>query len=320
MKLVVLDGFTLNPGDNPWDPVAAHGEITVHDRTPDDLILERCFGADIVLTNKTRMNAATIAALPKLKLICVLATGFNIVDLETAARLGIPVVNVPEYGSDSVAQHTIALLLELANKVGCYDAAVKRGEWSRSRDFTLMNDPLTELYGKTIGIVGMGRIGGRVARIAQALGMKVVAHNPNSRVAPEGVEVEWLPLDELFQAADVVSLHCPLTGGNRNLVNAERLRLMRPHAFLINTSRGPLVNEKELAWALNSGQLAGAAVDVAAKEPIPSDSPLLTAKNCIITPHIAWATLAARRRLMATTAENIAAFLAGSPQNVVNGG
>ena len=319
MKIVVLDGYTLNPGDNPWDEVAQFGEFVVYDRTPDELIAERCAGAGIVLTNKTRLSAQTLLELPQLKLICVLATGYNVVDLEKSARLGIPVVNVPEYGSDSVAQHAIALLLELTNRVGLYDAAVKRGEWSSSRDFTLMTHPLMELFGMTMGIVGLGRIGGRVARIAHAMGLEIVAHNPRHQIAPDGVPVRWLSLDELFAKADVVSLHCPLTAQNEGLVNNTRLGLMQPHALIVNTSRGLLVNELDLADALNSGSIGGAALDVSAREPIGSDSPLLTARNCIITPHIAWATLSARRRLMATTAENIRAFLAGAPQNVVNG-
>ncbi|GFO63803.1 D-2-hydroxyacid dehydrogenase [Geomonas paludis] len=319
MKIVVLDGYTLDPGDNPWDEVAAFGELVVYDRTPEELVLERCRGAQIVLTNKTRLSAATMKQLPEVRLICVLATGYNVVDLAQSAQLGIPVVNVPEYGSDSVAQHTIALLLEMTNRVAQYHAAVQRGEWSRSVDFTLVAQPLTELKGRSLGIVGLGRIGARVAAIAAALGMEILACNPRSRVAPEGITVQWLELDDLFAKADVVSLHCPLTDQNEGLVNAERLRLMRPHALLINTSRGGLVNERDLADALDAGVIAGAAVDVAATEPIPCESPLLHAKNCIITPHIAWATLAARRRLMATTAGNIAAFLAGAPRNVVNG-
>lgn len=319
MKIVVLDGYTLNPGDNPWDEVAAFGDLAVHDRTPEELVLERCRGARIVLTNKTRLCADTISQLPDLGLICVLATGYNVVDLEKSAELGIPVVNVPEYGSDSVAQHAIALLLELTNRVARYHDAVMRGEWSRSADFTLVGQPLTELHGRSIGIVGLGRIGARVAVIAKALGMEILACNPRRRVAPEGMAVTWLDLDELFARADVVSLHCPLNAENEGVVNAARLALMQPHAFLVNTSRGGLVNEQDLSDALNGGVIAGAALDVAAREPIPADSPLLTARNCIITPHIAWATLAARRRLMAATAQNIAAFLSGSPQNVVNG-
>lgn len=318
MKIVVLDGHTLNPGDNPWDEVAAFGELTVHDRTPENLILERCRGARIVLTNKTPLNAATLAGLPGLKLICVLATGYNVVDLAAAARLGILVVNVPEYGSDSVAQHAIALILELTNRVAHYNEAVHGGDWTRSADFTLVGEPLTELCGRTIGIVGLGRIGARVAAVARALGMQVVAYSPRHRTEPDGVAVAWVALDELFERSDVVSLHCPLTDANAGMVNARVLSLMQRHALLINTSRGGLVNERDLADALNRGVIAGAAVDVAASEPIPADSPLLTARNCIITPHIAWATLAARKRLMATTAQNIALFLEGSPQNVVN--
>ena len=319
MKMVVLDGYTLNPGDNPWDEVARFGELTVYDRTPDELILERSAGARVLLTNKTPLSSQTLSALPDLKLICVLATGYNVVDLEKSAQLGIPVVNVPEYGSDSVAQHAIALLLELTNRVALYDAAVQRGEWTESEDFTLVAEPLTELAGRTMGIVGLGRIGGRVAQVAHALGMEIVAHNTRSRVAPEGVPVQWLTLEELFAKADVVSLHCPLTAQNQGMVNAALLGLMPSHALLINTSRGALINEQDLANALNRGVIAGAALDVTAREPIPADSPLLGARNCIITPHIAWATLAARKRLMATTAQNIAAWLAGAPQNVVNG-
>ena len=318
MKIVVLDGHTLNPGDNPWDAVARFGTLTVHDRTPEDLILERCAGAQIVLTNKTRLCAETLAALPELRLICVLATGYNVVNLEEAARRGVPVVNVPEYGSDSVAQHAIALLLGLTNRAAGYDARVREGGWSRSPDFTIVAEPLTELSGQAIGIVGLGRIGGRVARIAHALGMELLAHNPRSRTAPDGLPVRWLPLDELFARASVVSLHCPLSAENEGMVDARRLQLMPPHALLVNTSRGALINEPDLAEALNAGTIAGAALDVSTHEPIAADNPLLSARNCIITPHIAWSTLSARRRLMATTAENIAAFLAGAPQHVVN--
>ena len=319
MKIVVLDGYTLNPSDNPWDEVAAFGELTVYDRTPPELIAGRCRDAQIVLTNKTPLRGDTLSALPGLKLVCVLATGYNVVDLEASARLGIPVVNVPEYGTHSVAQHAIALLLELTNQVAFYNAAVKRGEWSQARDFTFLTAPLTELAGKTLGIVGLGRIGGRVAAIAFALGMEILAHNPRQHSAPEGVPVQWLTLDQLFSRADVVSLHCPLSAENEGLVDGARLSLMQPHALLINTSRGALVREADLAQALERGVIAGAALDVAAQEPISPESPLLSARNCIITPHVAWATLAARRRLMATTARNIAAFLGGAPQNVVNG-
>lgn len=319
MKLVVLDGHTLNPGDNPWDEVARFGELTVYDRTPPELVVQRCLGAQVVLTNKTPLRAEVLSALPGLQLICVLATGYNVVDLETSARLGIPVVNVPEYGSLSVAQHAIALLLELTNRVALYDAAVKRGEWSKGPDFTFLKEPLTELAGKSLGIVGLGRIGGRVAAIALALGMEILAYNPRQRSAPAGIPVQWLELDQLFASADVVSLHCPLSADNEGMVNSATLSLMKPHALLINTSRGALVREADLARALDLRFIAGAALDVTVQEPIAADNPLLSARNCIITPHIAWASLAARHRLMATTAQNIGAFLAGKAQNVVNG-
>ncbi|UFS71284.1 D-2-hydroxyacid dehydrogenase [Geomonas sp. RF6] len=319
MKIVVLDGYTLNPGDNPWDEVAAFGEFTVYDRTPSDLIEERAAEAEIVLTNKTPLMAKTLAKLGKLKLICVLATGYNVVDLERAAAMGVPVVNVPEYGSDSVAQHALALLLELTNRVGHFDEAVKGGEWSQSRDFTLLKAPITELAGKTLGIVGLGHIGSRFALVAQALGMKIVAYNPRSRHVAEGLSVEWVTLEELFRRSNVISLHCPLNEENRGFVNSSLLELLPPHSYILNTARGPLVNEHDLAEALNSGALAGAGLDVTAREPIAADSPLLTAKNCIITPHVAWASLSARKRLMAITAQNVASFLAGKPQNVVNG-
>jgi len=319
MKLVVLDGYTLNPGDNPWDEVARFGELTVYDRTPPELVAQRCLGAQIVLTNKTPLCAEILTELPDLKLICVLATGYNVVDLKTSAALGIPVVNVPEYGSLSVAQHAIALLLELTNRVALYDAAVKRGEWSKGPDFTFLKEPLTELAGKSLGIVGLGRIGGRVAAIGHALGMEILAYNPRQRSAPEGIPVQWLDLDQLFASADVVSLHCPLSAENEGMVNSARLSLMKPHALLINTSRGALVREADLARALDLRFIAGAALDVTVQEPIAADNPLLSARNCIITPHVAWASFAARHRLMATSAQNIAAFLAGKAQNVVNG-
>jgi glycerate dehydrogenase len=319
MKLVVLDGHTLNPGDNPWDEVARFGELAVYDRTPPESVVTRCLGAQIILTNKTPLPAEILAQLPGLQLICVLATGYNVVDLKAAASLGVPVVNVPEYGSLSVAQHAIALLLELTNRVALYDAAVKRGEWSKGPDFTFLKEPLTELAGKSLGIVGLGRIGGRVAAIGHALGMEILAYNPRQRVAPEGIPVQWLELDQLFASADVISLHCPLSPENEGMVNSARLSLMKPHALLINTSRGALVREADLARALDLRFIAGAALDVTVQEPIAADNPLLFATNCIITPHVAWASLAARQRLMATTGHNIAAFLAGKAQHVVNG-
>lgn len=319
MKMVVLDGYTLNPGDNPWDELAALGELEVFDRTPPELIVERARGAQILLTNKTPLSAQTLALLPKLRFIAVLATGYNVVDTTAAAAAGIPVSNVPVYGSESVAQHAIALLLALANQVALHDAAVKRGEWSVATDFTFQKTRLVELSGRTFGVVGMGRIGARTALVAQALGMRIAAHAPRPKATPEGLTVEWLSLDELFRRADVVSLHCPLTADNAGFVDRRLLSLMRPSAFLINTARGALVNEADLTVALNSGTIAGAGLDVTAVEPIPNDSPLLAAKNCVITPHIAWGTLEARRRLMAATVENVRAFLCGRPVNVVNG-
>lgn len=319
MKMVVLDGYTLNPGDNPWDDLAALGELEVYDRTPPELIVERAQGAQVILTNKTPLLAQTLALLPELRFIAVLATGYNVVDVVAAAAAGVPVSNVPVYGSDSVAQHAIALLLALANQVALHDAAVKRGEWSTAADFTFQKAPLVELSGRTFGVVGMGRIGARTALIAQALGMQIAAHATRPKPAPEGLTVEWLSLDDLFRTSDVVSLHCPLTADNAGFVNRRLLSLMKPSAFLINTARGALVNEVDLAEALNGGSIAGAGLDVTAMEPIPADSPLLAAKNCVITPHIAWGTLEARRRLMAATVENVRAFFSGRPVNVVNG-
>lgn len=319
VKIVVLDGFTLNPGDNPWDAVARLGELTVHDRTPRELTLERASGAAILLTNKTLLDAAILAALPELRFVSVLATGFNVVDLAAAGRLGIPVSNVPEYSSATVAQHVFALLLELTNRVGLHDAAVKDGEWSRCPDFSFCEGPLVELAGLTLGLVGFGRIGRCVARIASAFGMRVIAHTPHPPRAADEPLVDFVPLAELFATADVVSLHCPQTAENTGFVDGVLLAGMKPSALLINTARGGLVNEHDLAEALNRGKLAGAALDVVSCEPILADNPLLSARNCLITPHLAWAALAARKRLMSQTAANIAAFLDGNPVNVVNG-
>lgn len=307
MRIVVLDGYTLNPGDNPWDEVARLGDLTVYERTPAEHIVLRARDTDVILTNKTPLTAATLAQLPALRFISVLATGYNIVDTEAARRRGIPVANVPEYGTDSVAQHVFALLLELCHHVGSHDRAVKSGEWTRSPDFCFWKGPPLELAGLTMGIIGFGRIGRRVGELAQAFGMRVITAG---REMPD--------IRKVFSAADVVSLHCPLTSENAGFVNRELLQRMKPSAFFINTARGGLLDERALADALNAGVLAGAAVDVVAVEPMLADNPLLTARNCIITPHIAWASLAARRRLMATTVQNVEAFLAGRPINVVN--
>lgn len=318
MRLVVLDGFTLNPGDNPWDPLRAFGELVVYDRTPAELIVTRATDADILLTNKTPLTATTLAQLPRLRFVTILATGFNVVDLAAARQRGITVANVPEYGTDSVAQHVFALLLELCQQVGRHHAAVAAGEWSTCPDFCFWKSPPLELAGLTMGIVGFGRIGRRVGEVAHAFGMRVLAASGASRATPAYRPFAWSEVPELFATADVVSLHCPLTTDNPRFVNAALLQRMKPTAFLINTARGGLVDEPALAAALAAGRLAGAAVDVVSAEPIRPDNPLFTAPRCLITPHMAWGSLAARRRLMAATAANIEAFLRGRPINVVN--
>jgi glycerate dehydrogenase len=315
-RLVVLDGYTLNPGDNPWTEVAAQGTLEVFERSVGDEILARASGADIVLTNKTPLSAETLAALPELRGVCVLATGVNVVDVAAASARGVVVSNIPAYSTASTAQHTIALLLELTNHVGRHDRAVHDGAWVRARDFSFTLAPLAELEGLTLGVVGFGAIGRRVAEIARALGMRVSAVGAERRPT----DPDWLErvsLERLFRESDVVTLHCPLSDSTRELVNAERLSSMRPSALLINASRGPLVNEADLASALERGVIGGAALDVLSREPPASDNPLLTAKNCIVTPHIAWLTLAARRRAMQITADNVRGILRGAPQNVV---
>lgn len=318
-KIVILDGYTINPGDNPWNPLQALGDCTIYDRTPPELKLERAAEADVILLSKVKLDQAALQALPKLKYISMLATGYNNVDVAAAGRLGIPVSNVPAYSTESVVQTTFALLLELAMHAGLHDAAVKAGEWVSSPDHSFWKTPLIELDGLTIGIVGYGTIGRAVARVARAFGMQVVAHAPR---IPQGIEndaVRFLPLEELFATADVISLNCPQTPENTEFVNAALLRLMKPSAYLLNLARGGLVNEDDLAQALRSGQLAGAGLDVVAHEPMLAGNPLLNAPNCVFTPHIAWASLAARRRLMNIVAANLAAFQAGNPINVVNG-
>jgi glycerate dehydrogenase len=317
-KIVVLDGYTLNPGDNPWDALAELGELTVYDRTPAPLIVERARQAEIVLTNKTVLDAATLAELGQLRFVAVLATGYNVVDIAAARARGVPVSNVPEYGTDSVAQHTFALLLELCQQVGVHDADVHAGLWETCPDFSFWRRAPLELAGRTMGIVGFGRIGRRVGDLAHAFGMNVVAFGGRGGGAPSYQPFAWMEVDELFAASDVVTLHCPLTRSNSRLVDAERLRRMKPTAFLLNTARGGLVDEAALADALASGLIAGAAVDVVGREPLEASNPLRTAPNCIITPHMAWASLAARRRLMAASVENVAAFVRGAPVNVVN--
>lgn len=320
MRIVVLDGQTLNPGDNPWTPVARFGSLTVHDRTPADLVRQRAAGATIVITNKTVLDGETLGALAELRFVAVLATGVNVVDIAAAAARDIPVSNVPEYGADSVAQHAFALLLELANGTGMHAEAVRNGAWSRSQDFCFWLRTPVELSGKTAGVVGFGRIGRRFAEIAHAFGMKILATPSRSRPStPDYEPFAWADVETIFREADVVSLHCPLTAANERFVDTRLLAWMKPSALLLNTARGGLVDEPALADALRTGAIAGAGLDVLSQEPMPENHPLLAAPNCIITPHIAWATLAARRRMMETTADNIRAFLAGTPINVVNG-
>ncbi|HAK97162.1 MAG TPA: glycerate dehydrogenase [Planctomycetes bacterium] len=316
MHIVVLDGHALNPGDNPWDPVAAHGRLTVHDRTPGPLILERARDADIILTNKTPLSAETLAQLDRLRFVSVLATGYNIVDVPAASAQGVVVSNVPVYGTDSVAQFVVALLLHFCHDVAGHDAAVKDGRWSACPDFCFWVSPLSELRDKTMGIIGFGRIGRTVGRIAHCLGMRVLAAD-DFRADPPDYPFQWADTAAVFAEADVVSLHCPLTKDNAAMVNRSSLGRMKPNAVLINTARGGLVNETDLADALNAGRIRGAACDVVSAEPIDRGNPLLRARNIILTPHIAWATIEARRRLMQATAGNIAAFIAGKPVNVV---
>jgi glycerate dehydrogenase len=317
-RIVVLDGHTLNPGDLSWEPLARLGELVVHERTSDELVAERASGADVVVTNKTYLGRATLEQLSGLRGVAVLATGYDVVDVAAARGRGIPVSNVPAYSTASVAQHTFALLFELASHVGLHAAAVRHGDWAKSADFTFWNEPIIELEGRSFGIVGLGAIGLRVAALARALGMRVLA-TPSRRLsaAPEGVS--YRSLDALFAESDVVSLHCPATPETRLLVGAARLRSMQPTAFLINTARGALIDEPALASALAAGGIAGAALDVLSIEPPPADHPLLKAPRCIVTPHQAWTSRAARERLLAVTAANVAGILAGSPQNVVNG-
>ena len=317
MKLVVLDGFTVNPGDLSWEPLGLLADCTIYDRTAEPEILERARGAEILFTNKAPLRADTLASLPSLRYIGVLATGYDIVDVEKAAQHNILVTNVPEYGTYSVAQMVFALLLELTNKMGIHHEAVRQGAWSRSPDWCFWQAPTVELMGKVMGVVGYGRIGRAVAQIALALGMQVIV---TSSRRPEALppEVRWEPLDDLLAQADVISLHCPLRPSTRGMINAERISQMRPSAFLINTARGALIVEEDLANALRSGRLAGAAVDVLTAEPPSSSNPLVAAPNCIITPHIAWATTEARARLLGTAVANLGAWLNGSRQNAVN--
>lgn len=316
MNLVVLDGFTLNPGDLGWDELKSLGAYAIYDRTPPDQVLARAADAEILLINKTLLTRGHIQKLPKLKYIGVLATGTNVVDLAAARERDIPVTNVPAYGTKSVAQATFALLLELAHRTGHHAQTVRDGKWTHCGEWCYWDFPLVELDGLAMGIVGFGRIGRAVAELGHAFGMNVLAHSPSAKTGL--AFVRFVDLETLFCQSDVVSLHCPLTPQTTKLVNAERLGWMKPSAFLLNTSRGGLVDERALADTLNAGKIAGAGLDVLSEEPPPSENPLLRATNCIITPHNAWGTRAARARLLRISVENVRAFLAGKPQNVVS--
>lgn len=314
-KIVVLDGYTLNPGDLSWDQLQQLGDCTIYDRTAPEQVAERAKDAEILLINKVVMSRDVIAQLPALKYIGVLATGYNVVDVRAAAERNITVTNIPVYGTASVAQMVFAHILNLAQHVAEHAQDVAAGQWGKCPDFCFWNFPMIELSGLTLGIVGCGRIGRQTARIGQALGMKVIAYDKYP--APTD-GIEFVEMTELFKRADVISLHCPLTGDNEKFVNREMLALMKSSAFLVNTSRGPLIDEDALAEALNTGRIAGAGLDVLSVEPAQDDNPLLKAANCYVTPHIAWATVSARSRLMDTAVENLGAFLRGEPQNVVN--
>ncbi|WP_165245324.1 D-2-hydroxyacid dehydrogenase [Paludisphaera soli] len=317
MKIVVLDGRTLNDDPQAWAGLAAYGEVAYHDVTAPEEVRERAAGAEVLIINKCPIRADLMAELPELKFIAVTATGFDCVDVDAATERGIVVSNVRGYSTDSVAQVTFALLLELTLHVGLHSDAVFAGEWAGQPDFSIRKTPLIELAGKTMGIVGLGQIGRRVAVIARAFGMDVIAHRPSGTPAAPSDPIPALTLQQLFAQADVVTLHCPLTPRTKGLVDRELLKTAKPSMFLINTGRGPLIVEKDLAEALNAGEIAGAAVDVVSREPIAADNPLLKARNLVITPHIAWATAEARERLMAATVENVAAYASGSPINVV---
>ena len=318
MKIVVLDGYTLNPGDLSWAGLQKYGELTVHERTTPNQISERLAGADIVFTNKTPLTRATFAEHPQIRFVGVLATGYNVVDIAAAKERNIPVCNIPTYGTMAVAQFATALMLELCHRVGRHADSVREGGWSSVSDFCYWLNPLIELDGKTLGIIGFGRIGQAFAKVAQALGMKIVAVDEYPNKALESETLRYTTLDDLYASADVISLHCPLFENNKGMINKAAISKMKPGVLILNTSRGPLINEADLAEALVSGRVAGAALDVLAVEPPALSNPLFTAPNCIVTPHIAWATREARSRLMTVAGENLGAFLNGKPQNIVN--
>jgi len=318
MNIVVLDGYTLNPGDLDWKGLEKLGTVTVYDRTALQERSARLADAEIVFTNKTVLDAPLLQACPNIKFIGVLATGYNVVDVAAAKALGIPVCNIPTYGTSAVAQFVFALLLHICHHVGDHSAAVKNGDWTTCKDFCFWNFPLVELKDKTIGIIGYGRIGQDTAKIAKSFGMKVLAFDEYPNKSLEDAQTKIVSLDELFAGSDVISLHCPLFDSTKGMINRNSIAKMKDGVILINTSRGPLIVEDDVAQALHSGKISWAAVDVVSTEPIKADNPLLAEKKCIITPHIAWAPVESRRRLMDIAVDNLAQFLAGTPVNVVN--
>lgn len=317
MEIVILDGHAVNPGDLSWDCLSQFGTVRVYERTQREEVLQRVQGADVVLTNKTPITAELLDACPTVKLVCALATGYNVIDCDGARKRGIPVCNVPDYGTGAVAQFTFSLLLELCNAVGHHSDAVKAGKWTACPDFCFWDTPQMELAGKTMGIIGFGRIGRAVGRIARAFGMQVLAYN-RSR-CPEGEEIgTYADLDTVLSQSDIVSLHCPLTEKTRGMIDAGALTNMKQGAILLNTARGPLLDEQAVADALKNGRLRGFAGDVVSREPIRAENPLLSAPNCILTPHMAWAPVESRVRILQCTVANIQGFLDGAPVNVVN--
>lgn len=318
MKIVVLDGYTENPGDLSWDALGALGDLTVYDRTSSDKIVERIGDAEAVYVNKVPITKETIKECPNMKFVGVLATGYNVVDVDAAKEAGIIVSNIPSYGTDSVAQFTIALILELCHHIGEHSDSVKRGEWTNNDDWTYWLHPLVELSGKTLGVVGFGRIGQKTAQIAGALGMSILANDIYHNKDLESDTLKYVELEELYNESDIIALHVPLFPSTEGMINKESIRKMKDGVMIVNNSRGGLIVEEDLRDALNSGKVAGAALDVVSTEPIQMDNPLLEAKNVIITPHIAWAPKEARQRLMDVAVENLKTYINGEPQNVVN--
>lgn len=319
MEIVILDGYTLNPGDLSWEGISRFGKLTVHDRIDfaTGNVVKTIGDAEIVFTNKTPLSREVLEKVPSVKYIGVLATGFNVVDTDAARELGIAVTNIPTYGTSSVAQHTIALLLEICHHVGAHSDAVSRGEWTKSADFCFWNYPLIELAGKTMGLIGFGRIGQATARIGQALGLNILANDSQQDPDLESENCKYVSLEELLERSDIISLHCPLFDSTKGIINKQSIARMKDGVIILNTSRGPLIVEQDLAYALESGKVSAAAVDVVFEEPIRPDNLLLKAKNCIITPHIAWAPKESRKRLMDTAVSNLAAFLDRKPVNLV---